>query len=77
VATTGVIDLVPAQGVADSTRTLFENINTGLGAGAFVGIDSLQGAVAVRTVKVGRVLDTIRSRRRDLQEAYVSAADLS
>lgn len=70
----GLVADAEALQTANTVRTMLAGINTDLGAGAYVGIASKYGAVRVQTVRVGKALDTIRSRRRDLPEAYIEPA---
>lgn len=61
--------------VAASTRQLREDLK---GDGYTMAVNSgKRGLQPVTTIRVGRALDTIRSRRRALPESYVTAAPLS
>lgn len=72
-AATMLLDLADIEGVRDRTATLIESINNAPG----LDLTTLQVVVAstkgyntpVTGVSVGRVLDTIRSRRRSVPEA--------
>lgn len=68
---TGLIALVDAQAAADAARTLVDAVNTIMGALGFFAVVSKGDAVPVEEVRVGRVLDTIRSRRNAPLEGYV------
>lgn len=71
---TGQVSAIPAQEVRDSVVQLVQDINDqpGLdGVAPRVVIASSKGYNSdVTTVRVGRVLDTIRSRRTSVDEAY-------
>jgi hypothetical protein len=71
----GLVQLSQAQGLADSASTLVSALNAALD-GWDVGVVSDVGNGAqepVRSVEVGRVPDTIRRRRNQLLEQYVTA----
>lgn len=75
----GRITVALATLFATGTTTLLDNINAAMPTNWDVGVASDVGTGAfepVRRVRVGRVLDTIRSRRRSLDEAYVVGPDL-
>lgn len=84
VSTDGRISATAAGQIATSVATLIDSINdvytaaqTGDSSVGRVGVTSNIGAGAERivaSVKVGRVADTIRSRRTSLDEDYQSAA---
>lgn len=75
---TGLISEADAQGVADATVGLVNRVNTILttndSPGSFFSIVGKNGDVPVRVVRVGRALDTIRTRRNALNETYVTSA---
>jgi hypothetical protein len=71
----GLMDSGQATGVAERTATLFTQVNNQPGFdnnGNVVVVASTFGAITpVTSVSVGRVLDTITSRRNALKESYV------
>jgi hypothetical protein len=73
---TGLVDAGQATGLAERTATLIDNLNNqpGFDQGEDrVVVASTFGAnTPVTSVSVGRVLDTITSRRNALRESYVS-----
>lgn len=72
-----LISVAAADMVQQKTLTLIQAIN-GLGMG-HVGVVSNVGTGAqnlVRQVRVGRTLDTIRSRRTSIKEAYLTPSDI-
>jgi hypothetical protein len=71
-AGTGLLSVVDVQGVADAAATMINSIHA-LGSTVRVAIDSKSGVVPVTEVRVGRVLDTIRTRRNQMPEGYVGA----
>lgn len=76
----GRLTVPQATNYATATTTLLNDINATIPSGWDVGVASDIGTgrfETVRRVRVGRVLDTIRSRRRSLDEAYVVGADLT
>lgn len=78
--TDGLMSAGDAATIAGSARTLVQDLNNlpgfdGTGEGDGVVVASTFGTnTPVTGISVGRVLDTIRSRRNDLREAYVLAA---
>lgn len=60
---------------AAAVAAWIESLNTD-GGGAVVVASSIDGNHPVTRVRVGRALDTIRSRRRDLDEHYAAVAIL-
>lgn len=77
VAADGLISTATAQLYADGATELINDLNAILGDDRPIGVasDVRQGAFqVVRQVRVGRVYDTIRSRRRALPEDYVEGA---
>lgn len=72
---TGLIEAQDAQTVADAATTMLSALND-LDGSWMVGIasDTRLGAFQpITRVEVGRVLDTIRSRRRSFPESYVAS----
>jgi hypothetical protein len=62
-----------AEQFADSSAEFINDLNNNVGPGWAIGVASKIGAGTFRpvtTVRVGRVLDTIRSRRTSLDEMY-------
>lgn len=73
VAADGRISVQTATDIANAAETMLQAINTAVD-GYYVGVASDVGAGAfeeVTGVAVGRTLDTIRSRRTSIPEAYV------
>jgi hypothetical protein len=69
---TGLISVVDAQWFADGAAAFLTAMNAIPGLGN-VGIASTKGLFSsVNSVRVGRVLDTIRSRRNAISEAYLA-----
>jgi hypothetical protein len=68
----GLMDAAVASGVADSAVTLANAISA-LGATTRMSIDSRYGMATVTEIRVGRVLDTLRTRRNAVKEAYAAA----
>lgn len=70
----GLIPAATANAVAGSLKTLVQNLNErpGLSTNAMrtCVASTFGGIYPVTEVRVGRVLDTVRSRRADLQESY-------
>lgn len=78
-AATGVLDAADVLGVRDSSVTWLNEVNAAL-PGWDVGVVSDVGVGAQRAVtgvQVGRVYDTIRSRRTSLREQYGDLAPLT
>lgn len=75
-ATDGRITSAQASDNAISAATLIRDINTVVGAGSRCVVFSKAGQLAqdITGVKVGRVVDTMRSRRTSLLEEHVPAA---
>jgi hypothetical protein len=75
---TGTISAADATMVANAAKALIDSINADfIAAPGHVVIASAKGAgrnAIVHDVRVGRVLDTVRSRRRSMDEAYVEVA---
>lgn len=75
---TGLIETSEAQGVVTSTVTLANALNNQPGFdGSDTGLSVASGYTAnrlVTSISVGRVADTIRSRRNAIREAYLSGA---
>lgn len=71
---TGLNSGADATLVLTSALTLIRDINTIVGAGSSVVVFSKRGQSVqpVTGLRVGRVMDTMRSRRRSLPESYVS-----
>lgn len=69
----GSIDDVTVDAAATSAATLITAINTALGAGSRVVVFSkvAQTVEPVTSVRVGHVVDTMRSRRRSIPELWV------
>jgi hypothetical protein len=69
---TGLITVAVAGGMATSAWGLVADVNTVLGADGEVVVFSKVGQIVqpVVGVRVGRVVDTVRSRRRSLNEDY-------
>lgn len=70
---TGRVDPAGPPLVAESTKTLFDDMHTELDGDAVLSLMSDVGAgrtLGVTRVEVGDVLDTIRNRRNALQETY-------
>lgn len=76
---TGLIDLVQAQGIQTAVTTFLDSVSNfpglDIGWGLAVAGQTGQGTLReVQEVRVGRVVDTQRRRRRQVDEAYLSAA---
>lgn len=71
----GRVSSAAAIAAASSAATLLQGINTAVGAGSRVVVFSRVGQFAepVTNVRVGRVMDTMRSRRTSLLEDYAQA----
>jgi hypothetical protein len=78
---TGAVVAAQATATANAFSTLVNGANTNMqvlgAAGAVIGIDTKDGVVPVREVRVGKVFDTIRSRRRDMLEAYLTGSAIA
>lgn len=75
----GRLSATAAQRNADASLAFINDLNTIVGDGWRVGVASDVGSgvfVPVTAVRVGRVYDTIRSRRRSLAEDYVLTSDV-
>lgn len=71
----GLVAVPDVQAVADSVRLLREDMK---GDGFTLSVNSRRrGLLPVTSIRVGRALDTIRSRRTNMRESYVSSAALS
>lgn len=71
--TDGRMDVTRQTQLATATVTMLQGIGTALGSAHVLGVvsDRRTGAqTAVTEIAVGRVLDTIRSRRKKLEEDY-------
>lgn len=71
----GLISAAIATLMATSAASLISSVNTTVGAGAQVVVFSKigQSVQPVLNVRVGRVVDTMRSRRAQLSENYIQA----
>lgn len=69
-ATGEVSDRSTAATLASNTVAFIEATNAAIGGPAIVVASSIDGNHTINQVRVGRALDTIRSRRRDLLEDY-------
>jgi hypothetical protein len=81
-STTGLVAAADAQGVATAVKTLLDGLNNTPGIDAStddrVIVASNKGfSSRVTSVRVGRALDTIRSRRTSLSESYGVSLDLA
>lgn len=74
--TTGQINATEATGVLNSALTLCRDVNTILGAGSSLVVFSKigQSVQPITGIRIGRVMDTMRSRRRSLNEDYLKGA---
>lgn len=81
ITSTGAIAELDALSVRDAVVGLVNNLNNGPGISTpeprVVVASSLGGNNDVTSVRVGRVLDTIRSRRTSLSEGYTEAAGVT
>ena len=75
----GVITTANATAVATAATTLLNALNTAVPAHRVVVMSNVGGGASeqVTRVRVGRVLDTMRSRRTSLPEGYVVGAELT
>lgn len=73
---TGLINATAAGAALTSALSLCRDINTIVGAGSSLVVFSkrAQTVTTITGLRVGRVMDTMRSRRRSLDESYVSGA---
>lgn len=75
-AGTGLIGATFVGGTVSSAVTLLRDINAVVGAGSRLVVFSKIGQTVtpITSVRVGRVMDTVRSRRRSLGEDYMGSA---
>lgn len=67
-----LLSIVQVEAVAAAAKEFLDTINTGFGGGAVVVASSKGYLTPVTHVRVGRVIDTLRSRRSALEEGYVT-----
>jgi hypothetical protein len=75
---TGLADAIAIAGVRDAFATLVANLNNAAGLDANVSKVTIASSKGFNTdvtgIRVGRALDTIRSRRTSLDEKYTDLA---